>query len=116
MTSNEEKVVTIDIGGDIIEAISDLSVGEEIYACVRPEDITLTLSKTPSSARNSFSGQIVRVISIGPLMRVQIDCGFPLVALVTTKSAEELGLKSGRRVCASFKATGIHVVKKEERI
>ena len=116
VTSNEEKAVTIDIGGATIEAISDLSVGEEICACVRPEDITLTLSKTPSSARNSFSGKIVRVISIGPLMRVQIDCGFPLVALVTTKSAEELGLKSGRRVCASFKATGIHVVRKEERI
>ena len=116
IASNEEKVVTIDIGGSIIEAISDYAVGEEVSACVRPEDITLTLSKAPSSARNSFIGEIVRVTSIGPLIRVEMDCGFPLVALVITKSAEELNLKSGRRVCASFKATGVHVIKREELV
>jgi tungstate transport system ATP-binding protein len=113
IASNEAEVVTIDIGGSIIEAISYYAVGAEVSACVRPEDITLTLSKTPSSARNSFIGETVRVVSIGPLVRVEMDCGFPLVALITTKSAEELNLKSGRRVCAGFKATGVHVIKRE---
>lgn len=112
ITSNEEGIVTIDIGGKIIEAISDYTVGEEVYACVRPENITLALSKAPSSARNSFIGEITRVASLGPLSRIEIDCGFRLVALVTKRSAEELNLESRRKVYATFKATGVHIIGK----
>ncbi len=110
IVSNEDKVVTVDIGGSIIEAISDYAVGAEVCACIRPEDITLSLSKTSSSARNAFTGEITRVVAMGPLTRVEIDCGFPLTALVTKRSAEALGLDKGKRVCATFKATGVHVI------
>ncbi len=113
IASNEDRLVTIDIEDYIIEAISDYPVGEEVCVCVRPEDITLTLSRTPSSARNSFVGEIVKVVSTGPLTRIEVDCGFPLLALVTKKSAEELNLESGTRVYASFKASAVHVIKKQ---
>ena len=112
IATNEDNVVTIDIGGNVIEAISDYPAGEEVSAGVRPEDITLTLSKARSSARNSFAGEIVAVVSAGPLIRVEVDCGFPLVALVTKKSAEELDLIRGARVFAVFKASAVHVIKK----
>lgn len=112
IVSSEDKVVTIDIGGRLIEAISGYAAGEEVCACVRPEDITIALSKVSSSARNSFAGAITRVVSMGPLTRVEMDCGFPLIALVTKRSAEELGLKRGKQVFANFKATGIHVIRK----
>ena len=111
IVSSEDKVATIDIGGRFIEAISDYAVGEEVCACVRPEDITLVTSKVSSSARNSFTGEITRVVAVGPLARVEIDCGFPLIALVTKRSAEELGLKKGKQVFATFKATGVHIIK-----
>ena len=110
--SSEDNITTIDSKGRTIEAISDYAVGEEVSACVRPEDITLALSKTSSSARNSFAGQVTRVISTGPLSRVEIDCDFPLVALVTKKSAEELDLKKGKQIYATFKATGVHVIRR----
>lgn len=110
---NKEGVATIEVGGNTIEAISDYAVGEKVCACIRPEEITLALSKSPSSARNSFVGEVVKVVSIGSLTRVEIDCGFSLVVLVTKKSAEELNLESGRNVCASFKATGVHVIKRD---
>ena len=111
IVSSEDKVATIDIGGRFIEAISDYAVGEKVCACVRPEDITLVTSKVSSSARNSFTGEITRVVAVGPLARVEIDCGFPLIALVTKRSAEELGLEKGKQVFATFKATGVHVIK-----
>jgi tungstate transport system ATP-binding protein len=112
IVSSEEGIVAVDIGGNkIIEAISSYPVGEKVYACVRPENITLTLSKTTSSARNSFIGQITQVVSVGPLSRIEINCGFRLVALVTKRSAEELGLEKGRQVYATFKATGVHVLR-----
>jgi len=113
IASNEEKVATIDIGNYVIEAISEYSTGEEVCACIRSEDITLALSPLSSSARNSFSGEISRVVSTGPLSLVEIDCGFRLVALVTKRSAEEMGLEKGKQVYASFKATGVHVIKRE---
>jgi len=110
--ANEEGIVAIDIGGKVIEAVSGYSVGEEVCACVRPEDITLALSPAPSSARNSFIGEITRVVSVGSLIRVEIDCGFRLMALVTKRSAEELNLEIRKKVYATFKATGVHIISK----
>jgi tungstate transport system ATP-binding protein len=111
IVASEEGVVAIDIGGKVIEAVSDYATGEEVCVCVRPEDITLALSKVSSSARNSFEGEITLVVSMGPLTRVEVDCGFPLVVLVTKRSAEEMGLAKGKKVYATFKATGVHVIK-----
>ena len=113
IVSNQDKLTTIEVDGNAIEAISDYPAGEEICACIRPEDITLALSRVSSSARNSFAGVITRTVSFGALTRVEMDCGFPLVALVTKRSAEELGLEKGKQIYASFKATGVHVLKKE---
>jgi tungstate transport system ATP-binding protein len=111
ISSSRDGVVSIEVSGKIIEGISSFDPGEEVCACIRAEDITLALSKTPSSARNAFLGQITRVVLIGPLARVEVDCGFPLVALVTKRSAEELDLQSGKDIYASFKATGVHIIK-----
>lgn len=111
--ASEEGVATIDVGGNVIEAVSDYPVGEKVSVCIRPENITLALSKSASSARNSFIGQITRVVSVGSLTRVIINCGFQLVALVTKKSAEELKLESGRSIYATFKATGVHTIRRE---
>ena len=113
IVSNEDRVVAIDVKGRLIEAISEYGVGEEISACVRPEDVTLARSQISSSARNSFAGEVTRTVSTGPLTRVEIDCGFPLVALVTKRSAEDLNLEKGRQIYATFKATGVHVIKRE---
>ena len=110
--ASEEGLATIDAGGKVIAAVSDYSAGEEVCACVRAEDITLALSSASSSARNSFIGKITRLVPAGPLARVEIDCGFPLITLVTKRSAEELDLEKGKQVYATFKATGVHVIKR----
>ncbi len=114
IVASEEGVVAIDIGDKVvIEAVSGYPVGEEVCACVRPEDITLALSPAPTSARNSFIGEITRVVSVGSLTRIEIDCGFRLIALVTKRSAEELNLEITKRVYATFKATGVHTIRRD---
>ena len=65
-----------------------------------------------SSARNTFTGTIVKITPLGLFHKVQMDCGFPLVSYVTTQSREQLGLKEGKTVIASVKATAIHVIRK----
>jgi tungstate transport system ATP-binding protein len=111
--ANNEGVATISIGTNALEAVTSYPVGKEVYACIRPEDITLALSRTQSSARNLFNAKVTRVASLGPLSRVEINCGFQLVALVTKMSAEELNLQEGREVYASFKATGVHIIERK---
>jgi tungstate transport system ATP-binding protein len=67
-------------------------------------------SKT--SARNTFRGRIGRIVPLGLVHRVEIACGFPLVAFVTAHALEDLSLKEGDEVAASVKATAIHVIRK----
>ena len=112
IASAAEGIVDIKVDGNAIEAVSSLGVGEEVYACIRPEEITLAKVKEPTSARNIFNGEITRIVLFGPLARIELDCGFPLVALITKRSAEEMNLQAGERIYASFKATGVHVIGK----
>ena len=111
IVSRDGDLVTIDVDGKSIEAVSEYNVGERVSVCIRPEEVILAPSPVSSSARNSFHGEVVQLISRGSLSHVVLDCGFPLTAMVTSRSAVELGLESGRKIYAGFKATAIHVVK-----
>ena len=85
--------------------------GPEIYICIRAEEVILTKGAfTKDSARNHLAGQITSITPEGPLIRVVIDCGIPLVALVTRQAREELGLNEGATVTAVVKATSVHLV------
>ena len=54
----------------------------------------------PGSARNHFSGRTVSVEAEDPLERIAIDCGFPLVSLITRQAREEMALVPGAPVVA----------------
>lgn len=112
IVNRDNELVTIDINGNLIQAISDYGTGEEVHALIRPEDITLALHKEASSARNTFEGRIARIFAVGALVRVEIACGFPLLAVVTKRSAEDLSLAVDKRVYATFKATAVHIIKR----
>ncbi len=108
----DDNLATIEVNGLTIQAISDYAVGDRVYVLIRPEEITFTLAKDTSSARNIFKGNITRTAPVGPLVRIEMDCGFPLLGVVTKRSAEELGFTIGKEVYASFKATAIHIIKR----
>ena len=98
-----------------IEAVGEVQTGEQVALCIRPEDVLLSTQLTPeaTSARNVFPGRIVRMVPLGLYYRVQLDCGFPLVAYVTNHAHDELALRVDATVKASFKATAIHVVRRK---
>ena len=100
-----------------IEAVGDVARGESVVLCIRPENVILSPSdsKEATSARNVFHGRIVRIVPLGFFHKIELDCGFPLVAYVTRHSVENLSLVEGKDVKASFKATAIHVVRKREK-
>jgi molybdate/tungstate transport system ATP-binding protein len=81
-----------------------------IHAVIRPEDIVLSLTQHPDSARNHMDGRVVRLERTGPVTLVHLDVGRPLIASVTSASAQEMGLQGGARVVVAFKATAILLV------
>ncbi|HEX2987745.1 MAG TPA: ABC transporter ATP-binding protein [Chloroflexota bacterium] len=96
-----------------IEVVSDAPAGQRVLACLRPEDVVVAPmpSELPSSsARNKLRARITRITPLGSQSRLSLDCGFPLEALITRRSAEELSLQVGLEVLASFKATAVHLL------
>jgi len=87
------------------------AAGTEAYACIRAEEVVLEEAPgAPSSARNLLAGVVTGRSEEGPLVRVRLDCGVPLVALVTRPGAEAMGLVPGKRVAALVKAPAVRIV------
>lgn len=103
----------VETGPQRLEVAEEAPVGEAVWICLRPEDVTLSPADQPaaaSSARNRFHGRVVRVAPRGRLYHVTLDCGFHLVAAITPRSLQELGLACGQSVLATFKATAVHLL------
>lgn len=107
--------VTVMVHGKTIEAVGEGRLGQKVYCCVRPENVTVFRSASEkTSARNSFEARVVDVVRQDYVNKVILDCGFPLVAYVTIPSCEELGIARGAVVVASFKATAVHLIRRLE--
>jgi molybdate transport system ATP-binding protein len=109
----EDGMIDVAVGERTIRVVDlDHDSGvQDVFACIRGEDVTLRRSATPgASARNHLDGRVVSIESEGPLERVTVDCGFPLVALITRSAREDLALTEGTPVVAAVKATAIHLV------
>ncbi|OGO66635.1 MAG: hypothetical protein A2029_01855 [Chloroflexi bacterium RBG_19FT_COMBO_47_9] len=112
VASSQNGLVTV-VADDVhLEAVGDIPIGARVWFCLRPEDITLSISEGSviSSARNRIIGRIMRMTPSGPLVRVVVDCGLPVVALITRGSANEMKLQEGQSVTATFKATAVHLI------
>jgi molybdopterin-binding protein len=66
------------------------------------------------SARNRLPGTITEVVKGEAATRVSLQVGDNhMVALITTESAEELGLEVGKEVTALVKATDVMILTDE---
>jgi tungstate transport system ATP-binding protein len=112
VSGNEDHLCSVKAGGKTLEVVSDCAAGDEVYVCVRPEDVTISKTPNAGSMRNHFAAKIISVETWRLEYKVALDCGFNLMAAVTKQSVAELGLKPGMDVFASFKATASHLIKR----
>jgi molybdate transport system ATP-binding protein len=115
VTRSERDVVTVDVNGRELIAVGSVSTGR-VFACIRAEDVLLFAGERASSvsARNRLRGRITALSYEGPLVRVTLECGFPLVAVITRQACEELALREGESVTAAIKAAAIHLIPRAE--
>ncbi len=138
VVASGDGLATVEVGDHLIQAVSSLERGGRVLACLRPEDVTIwadpgagggpapggEAGRPPgpagpgrdagtapvSSARNHLPGRITRLVSDGPLLRVTVDCGVPVVATITRVSATDMHLAEGGAVIATFKASAVHLI------
>jgi molybdate transport system ATP-binding protein len=109
-------LVSVAVGSTRVAALAQSPTANagEVHVCIRAEDVILLKGgDSQSSARNHLPAVVQSVARDGLLVRVELDCGFPLTAVVTRQSCEELALGAGARVVALVKAPHIHLIPRD---
>ncbi len=82
-----------------------LAVRADDVAVIRPDD-----DRPVPAAVNRFDGAIAGLRPLGPLVTVEIDCGFPLKACLLAREARALAIGVGCPVRVHIAADAIHVM------
>jgi molybdate transport system ATP-binding protein len=99
------------VGSTQLVALAPAAPVEQVYVCIRAEDVVLQKgTSTHTSPRNRLAGIINSLTQEGPLVRVALDCGFSLCALVTRTACTELELREGQAITALVKAPSVHLI------
>lgn len=107
----DEGLATVQIGATTLLAVAPAGQVSTVHVCIRGEDVAIQKgSSGASSVRNQLPGRILSLVPEGPLIRVGLDCGFELTALVTRPACQELQLQVGDCVTANLKAPAIHLI------
>lgn len=77
------------------------------YIYIDPRDIILSLQPFQSSARNSFSGKIVKIAEQNHLVKLEVDIGVLMVTTITRESFQDMQLNLGSKVYLTFKASAV---------
>jgi molybdate transport system ATP-binding protein len=114
LTERTNELVALDVEGTRVWAVERTGQGHVFYLSIRAEDVILELAAPAnSSARNHLAGKVVEIRPAGPVLKVVVNCGFLLTALVTRQAAQDLHLCPGTGVTATIKASAIHLIPRE---
>jgi molybdate transport system ATP-binding protein len=108
-----DDLVTVAVGNALLSAVEpNLPSGTTgVHVCIRADDVILLKgADTPSSPRNQLPATVHSIAREGSMIRIDLDCGFPLIAFLTKQACEELALTEGDRVFALIKAPHIHLI------
>jgi len=73
------------------------------------DDVILSTERIQTSAQNQFPGTVTRVETVDHTVRVSLDCGFPVQALITEYSVNTLKVVPGSNFFVTFKASAIRL-------
>lgn len=114
IVEKEDNLCQVQAGEVRIKAVAEFEIGDKVLVLIRPQDVILTKFRERSSARNILSALITAIEPWGLEYKVTLDCGFSLIAFITWQAKEDLALTIGQKIFAFFKATAIHLLKRQE--
>lgn len=86
--------------------------GGAVLVCIRAERVGI--AATQGVGENVLQARIVTVVDEGAMVRLRLDAGVALTALITRGLADDLAPTPGSRIFATMAAGGIHVIPAEE--
>jgi molybdate transport system ATP-binding protein len=110
ITNASEGLATVSLHNATLTALAPATAARDVFVCIRGEDVILQREAAASSVRNRLPARVVALRPEGALVRVELDAGFPLFALVTRPACVELGLREGESITALIKTPAIHLV------
>jgi molybdate transport system ATP-binding protein len=111
ITAVENGLARVVIGGQEIRAEAPASAGHQAALCIRAEDVAIARhGVVDSSVMNQWRAVVRSERLEGPFVRVGLDCGFRLSALVTRDAWQRLALVQGDTVWAIVKAASIRAL------
>jgi molybdate transport system ATP-binding protein len=99
---------TVAVGAARLTAAA-AKVPPECYLCIRAEEVGLARADAGGEV-NHLPGVIRAVVNEGPMVRVELDCGFPLVALITRQACEALAPREGDGGAALVRPEAVQLV------
>jgi molybdate/tungstate transport system ATP-binding protein len=105
--SGEIRATYLHINGIKIATPEDTA--DLAYIAIRSNDIILSKEKILSSARNSFPGEIVKIINRTSHVEVIVNIGVNLHIDITYQSHLEMGLQVGHKIWTTFKTVAVKV-------
>ena len=108
--SAEKGRVTVAVGTARLTALAEGAASAGCYVCIRAQNVTLVSDAAPGDGINRISGQVRAVLREGPMVRVELDCGFPLAALVPQQVCRDLAVQEGDRLAAQVNPEAVHLI------
>jgi len=92
-----------------VELLCPARQGDFSVAVLHLDDVILSHAPLGSSARNQLRGMVTSIEVEEGLLRVSVDCGAPVLTLVTRAAAAELGVERGMQCVVTFKASAVRL-------
>jgi tungstate transport system ATP-binding protein len=97
--------------GHRLEVAARASPGERVLLALRPEDLRIAHPGGAPAGGNRLDGRVAHIVPAPLHVRVVIDCGLPVIAVVTHRVAEELALAPDSPVSVSFTPDAPHLLR-----
>jgi molybdate transport system ATP-binding protein len=112
-------LATVAVGDRRLYAVmsEDLRTVRDVWVVLHPRDVLIEKGGSSESegdfqvsARNRLVGRVTALVPEETVLRVWLDCGFRLAAVITYPAREDLDLREGDVVTAIVKASAVRLV------
>jgi molybdate transport system ATP-binding protein len=108
--------VMVEVGRAKLTALASGNTGESVLVCIRAEDVEVTpASAGPYELPNRLAATIGKLSPDGAAVRLELDCGFRLAALIPRQAAKCLSLEAGSIVAVHLPAAAVYLIPQSRR-
>jgi len=109
----QDRVVLVQAGPHYLKSLATVPVGTDVLILLRPEDIKI-FEGVSRHGDNSISGKVRELLPHSYLYKAVVDCGFPLIALVSPEQVLGGEVLAGKEITIQFNPDKVHLIKQAE--